>query len=70
MERFGIGIERGGRIVCVCVWVTRIFPVAMARDSGEWPLQRRSVLARWESRRATTLLAFCKDKMHFIYAII
>lgn len=43
--------------------VTRSFPVAIARERGECPLQRRSVLALWESRRATTLLAFCKKQM-------
>lgn len=41
-------------------WCTRSFPVAIARERGECPLQRRSVLALWESSRATTLLAFCK----------
>lgn len=53
-------------LVCVCVCggaggVTRSFPLAIARESGECPLQRRSVLALWESRRATTLLAFCTE---------
>lgn len=49
-----------------CVWkrqgVTRSFPVAIAKESGEWPLQSRSVLALWESRRATTFLTFYKNK--------
>lgn len=56
----------GERVLgCVCGrrGVTRSFPVAIARERGECPLQRRSVLALWESRRATTLLAFCKKQM-------
>ncbi len=52
--------------VCVCVCFTRSFPLAIARERGECPLQRRSVLALWESRRATTLLAFCKTNKHTI----
>lgn len=55
-------------LVCVCVCggaggVTRSFPLAIARERGECPLQRRSVLALWDSRRATTLLAFCTETM-------
>lgn len=48
----------------LCGGVTRSFPVAMARERGECPLHRRSVLALCESRRATILLAFCKTGTH------
>lgn len=41
---------------------TPSFPVAMASERGEWPLQSRSVLALCESKRATTLLAFWKRR--------
>lgn len=38
--------------------LTSSFPLAMARDSGEWPLHSRLVLAPWERSSWTTSRAY------------
>lgn len=37
--------------------LTRSFPLAMDRESGEWPLHSMSGFALWERRRRTMSLA-------------
>lgn len=41
----------------VCKVLTRSFPLAMDRESGEWPLHSMLGFALWERRSRTTSLA-------------